>query len=382
MTQQLFPLIKAHTQVDAARAWCRSVRGLRPLFACAMGFTETALVPGISAAGATPEARRWTAIADAEVLLHNHSARLPTAPEGFPSPVVISQALCTSLDIPVQVFDCGLPQRVPGATLAGSPSVRTAACLSTGQAMSVEQAGELFGAGQEIGRSLSQEHPYLAVGECVAGGTTTALALLMGLGIEANGMVNSSHPVCNHRQKLELVNQGLIAFRQRIDKSSAASTALEPSSLETVAAIGDPMQPFVAGMTLAASCHCPVLLAGGTQMLAVYALAQRLATERNQTWNPQNVAVGTTRWVAGDPTGQTTTLAQLLPPVALLATQLSLAESCFPQLQAYERGYVKEGVGAGGLAIAASLYANLSQVEFLSAIESTYAELLQATAQT
>jgi len=31
--------------------------------------TDTAAVPGISAAGATPESRRWTAAADAELLL-------------------------------------------------------------------------------------------------------------------------------------------------------------------------------------------------------------------------------------------------------------------------------------------------------------------------
>ena len=141
----------------------------------------------------------WTAIADAEVLLHGHSLRLPTAPEGYPSPVVISQAICRTLTIPLQVFDCGLPERVPGAVPVGASPPETASCLSTGRAMSVEQTRELFDAGQAIGHTLSREHPYMAIPECVAGGTTTALALLMGLGIDANGMVNSSHPVCNHR---------------------------------------------------------------------------------------------------------------------------------------------------------------------------------------
>lgn len=369
-------MVKAYTQVDAARTWCQSVRGLRPLFACAMGFTETALVPGISAAGATPAARKWTAIADAEVLLHGHSSRLPTAPEGYPSPVVISQAICTSLDIPVQVVDCGLPELVSGAVSVGLPSCRTAACLSTGQSMSIQQTRQLFEAGQAMGHALSRAHPYLAIGECVAGGTTTALALLMGLGIDADGMVNSSHPVCNHSQKLDLVRQGLMAFRQRPRQRIDGVSPV----IEMVAAIGDPMQPFVAGMVLAASCHCPVLLAGGTQMLAVYALAQRLATDLKQAWIPDRIAVGTTRWVTDDPSGQTIALAQLLPPVTLLATQLSFSVSRYSQLQAYERGYVKEGVGAGGLAIAASLYADWSQADFLSAIESTYGKLLQATA--
>jgi NaMN:DMB phosphoribosyltransferase len=66
--------------------------------------------------------------------------------------------------------------------------------------------------------------------------------------------------------------------------------------------------------------------------------------------------VGTTRWVAEDPTGDTVGLAQDIGSVPLLATELSFATSRYPQLQAYEQGYVKEGVGAGGCAIAAHLY--------------------------
>ena len=48
--------------------------------------------------------------------------------------------------------------------------------------------------------------------------------------------------------------------------------------LDWVAAIGDPMQPVVAGLALAASRHgVGVLLGGGTQMLAVQALMQAIA---------------------------------------------------------------------------------------------------------
>ena len=46
--------------------------------------------------------------------------------------------------------------------------------------------------------------------------------------------------------------------------------------LAVIAAVGDPMQIAVAGMAIAASQHRPVLLAGGTQMLAVHALMQAL----------------------------------------------------------------------------------------------------------
>jgi len=81
------------------------------------------------------------------------------------------------------------------------------------------------------------------------------------------------------------------------------------------------------------------------------------------------VIVGTTRWVAEDPTGNTVALAKILGDVPLVATQLSFAASVHEQLRAYERGFVKEGVGAGGAAIAASLWANWGQAELLAAVE-------------
>jgi NaMN:DMB phosphoribosyltransferase len=62
-------------------------------------------------------------------------------------------------------------------------------------------------------------------------------------------------------------------------------------------------------------------------------------------------------------------LAQDIDTVPLLATQLSFAASRYPQLQAYEQGYVKEGLGAGGCAIAAHLYQGWNSAQLLQAIE-------------
>jgi NaMN:DMB phosphoribosyltransferase len=77
--------------------------------------------------------------------------------------------------------------------------------------------------------------------------------------------------------------------------------------------------------------------------------------------------------VAEDPTGDTAGLAAEVGQVPLMATGLSFAESRYSQLIAYERGYVKEGVGAGGLAIAASLYRGWNQSLLLQAIEALVA---------
>jgi NaMN:DMB phosphoribosyltransferase len=129
------------------------------------------------------------------------------------------------------------------------------------------------------------------------------------------------------------------------------------------------MQIAVAGMAIAASRTCGVMLAGGTQMLAVYALMQALGRQYALSWEPEQVVVGTTRWVAEDPTGDTVGLAKAISPVPLLGTGLSFAPSRYPQLRAYEQGYVKEGMGAGGCAIAAHLTQGWQQEQLLQAIE-------------
>ena len=113
------------------------------------------------------------------------------------------------------------------------------------------------------------------------------------------------------------------------------------------------MQPLVTGLALGATREgCEVLLAGGSQMLAVaallVALGGRAALER--------VAVGTTRWIVQDPAADVAGLAaDVSPELPLLAINLDLGTSRHPGLRKYERFLVKEGVGAGGACIAALL---------------------------
>ncbi|MFO5438240.1 MAG: TIGR00303 family protein, partial [Dolichospermum sp.] len=54
-------MINIYTQVALGEAWLHRYRGKLPIFACILGFTETGLIPGISAAGLTPEDRKYTA---------------------------------------------------------------------------------------------------------------------------------------------------------------------------------------------------------------------------------------------------------------------------------------------------------------------------------
>ena len=363
-------MIRAYTQLPHAQRWLQQYRAQRPVFTCVLGFTATGLIPGISAAGATPESRQYTAIADAEFLATGQNISFPLPPlVAGASPVLISRAVVSGQDIPTYIFNAGLPTTptVPHIDLGG----KSANCLSTGQALPLETVKHLWQQGLTWGEQLAQQGAYVILSECVVGGTTTALAVLIALGIEAQNRVNSSHPICNHTQKWELVQLGIQKFRER---ELRHDSIFDP--FEIVAAVGDPMQIVVAAMAIAASRNAGVLLAGGTQMLAVYALARAIsfrmpaaARTLNLVWNPDRIVVGTTRWVAEDPSGDTIGLAEIIGDVPLLGTQLSFAKSHFPQLRAYEQGFVKEGVGAGGAAIAAHLYQNWTQSELLSSIE-------------
>ncbi|MGJ3248765.1 MAG: nicotinate mononucleotide-dependent phosphoribosyltransferase CobT [Elainellaceae cyanobacterium] len=362
--------IRTYTQPAIAQAWLNRHRGYRPLFACVLGFTETGLIPGISAAGATPRDRKHTAIADAEFLYHGvqYSPRYPLPPlQAGASPVLISRAVTEAQAIPVFIFNAGLPYclPVPHIDLDG----QLARCVSSGNALDLAVVHRVFNHGMAWGHRLAKDagDGYVMVGECVVGGTTTALAVLTGLGWSANGKINSSHPTCNHQQKWEVVKTGLQQLAQASPQKSGSVMPM-PDPFDIIAAVGDPMQVAVAGMAIAASRSCGILLAGGTQMLAVYALIRAIASYHALDWHPNRVVVGTTRWVADDPTGDTIGLARELQ-APLLATQLSFAPSRYAQLQAYERGYVKEGVGAGGCAIAASLYQGWGVDQLLAAIE-------------
>ncbi len=358
-------MIRAYTQLPSSQRWLQQYRAQRPVFACVLGFTATGLIPGISAAGATPASRQYTAIADAEFLATGQNISFPLPPlVAGASPVLISRAVVAGQDIPTHIFNAGLPTppTVPHIDLGGKP----ANCLSTGQALPLETVKHLWQQGLTWGEKLAQQGAYVILSECVVGGTTTALAVLTALGIEAQNRVNSSHPICNHTQKWELVQSGIQKFRVRELRLNSDSI---PDPFEIVAAVGDPMQIVVAAMAIAASRNAAVLLAGGTQMLAVYALARAISHTYNLKWNPDRIVVGTTRWVAEDPTGDTVGLAETIGGVPFLATQLSFANSQFPQLRAYEQGFVKEGVGAGGAAIAASLYQDWTQEDLLSSIE-------------
>lgn len=307
-------------------------------FYLCLGSTSISDVDGISAAGSTPEYRRLTPAADAEALVLGHTKtveKLPVSPLGVVSPVVITRACLQLSNIVPQIVDCGafVPPNIPHFSVGVCP----ADSVATGSAMPLNMVLTLFNKGYDFGVEQSKGGRPLIVAECVPGGTTTALAVLLSLGYEARYSLSGSIPNCNHEMRLKLVEQGL---------QQALNLLQHPAPLEILAAVGDPMQPFVVGMALAACRNSSVILAGGSQMLAVYALCAALASEYGIEIATARIGVITTKWVAFDPHARISDLSRQIG-APLCASSPDFMLSRHPGLQSYEAGNVKEGVGAG-----------------------------------
>ena len=317
--------------------------------------TQTAAVPGISAAGATPDSRRFTAAADAELLWggpdgHRPHA-LPPLPAGV-SPALISWVAQQQLRLPLVVADAGafVAPAVPHLQLGVQP----ADCLSSGAAMAPAVVERLLQRGRQLGRGFRRRYPegVLVLAECVPGGTSTAEALLRGLGVDAAGVVSGSLRQPPHSLRGALVQQGLDAMAAR------GISAEKP--LAVLAAVGDPFQAMalgvLQGLLLPAVGEGPqALLAGGSQMLALAGLWMASLSGAERAACQGQLAVATTSWVMQEPGSNLELLANRLAAVwgvqpPLFSSALRFDRCQQQALLDYECGYVKEGVGAGGLA--------------------------------
>ncbi len=364
----------------------------RPRFVLSVAYTATVQLPGVSGAGTTAELRELTASADAEILVHGRAVGLPggvpSNPNGAPGPSIITRAAFDLIgELPLVCINAGL-KRLPAIpdllTLDGAQSAES---LDTGQALGRDdrRVRRLFEAGLQTGERLGRQtlgQEYLVLAESVPGGTTTALGVLLALGLNAENRVSSSMPDNAHTLKLAAARAGLQAI-------GAQKGDFSRRPLAAVAALGDPMQPAVAGLALAASAYCPVVLAGGTQMAAVLAVLAALRQTPPENWATyferavySNLALATTRWVAADPTADLAGLAAEieqtfgLPPVPYLAANLDFSPSRYEALRLYEAGYVKEGVGAGAAALATMLTCQLNAPALLAPIETVYERIV------
>ena len=360
----MYDIILAHNETEG-KAFLRRLNGKNPLFACVIGVTETAKISGISAAGKYPELTDYTPPADVELLLLEKCRCIPgvpVTPEGIPTPALITMSALRLANIPVLVISGGLKinPHVSFLNLGGKPG----SDIRTGKA--VGNVEEVLWRARIAGESLSKTADYLVIGESIPGGTTTALGVLLAMGIDAKGKVSSSMPGNPHELKIKTVEEGLKA-----SKVEFGGSADDP--LKAISCVGDPMIPAFAGLVLGAADKVPVLMAGGTQMGAVLAVINAL--------NPSvldNVAIGTTRWIIIDKSADLKGIITQIADIPILAADLDFSQSKFEGLKAYEAGVVKEGVGAGGAAIAAMAKSKgyITKDALLKEIERNYGRLV------
>ena len=362
----MYDIILAHNEPKAEN-FLKRLSGKNPLFICIIGTTETAKIPGISAAGKYPELTDYTPPADVELLLLGKCKCIPgvpMTPEGIPTPALITVSALKLADIPALVASGGLKvnPHVPFLDLGG----RQGRDVRTGNA--VENAEEVMQKARNAGENLAKTADYLVVGESIPGGTTTALGILLAMGVDAKGKVSSSMSENPHELKIKTVEEGLKA-------SKVEFGGLADDPLKAISCVGDPMIPAFAGLVLGAADKVPVLMAGGTQMGAVLAVINAL--------NPNilnNVAIGTTRWIMTDKTADLKGIITQIADIPILAADLDFGQSRFEGLRAYEAGVVKEGVGAGGAAIAAMTKSkgSITKDALLKEIERNYDRLVRS----
>jgi uncharacterized protein (TIGR00303 family) len=336
------------------------VKDKKPLFVLVIGSTETALIPGISAAGQNSEQIKHTPSLDADFLIlekDKFKSSIPVSPSGIPSPAIISKVLIELLDLETNIIDAGAFFKPKCDHI--SLNMGAAKSITTGKALDPVKTGFLFQKGEKYATSLSS-YPYVIIGECVPGGTTTALSVLCSLGINAFDLVSSSCPEGNNMWKNEVVRDALL-------NNPETFSAIKKNSFKSVEFFGDPMQAFLCGFLKGAQkINLPVMLAGGSQMIAVYYLAKQVLE-----YSPHNTVVATTSWITNDKNAKTKKLAELCS-APLLSSNISFSTSQHSGLKAYEEGHIKEGVGAGGLMIAADLYKNISSENIVHKIEALY----------
>lgn len=313
-------------------------------FLIAYGSTATAEIDGISAAGATPGVMYHTPAADAELttygaLIRTHA--VPVSPAGCPTPAIITRAILNLLDRHPLAIDAGLNV----ATGAPTIDMTTSPGGDIREPEPVPRAEQLVGQGRELGERVPDAD--LVLGESIPGGTTTALGVLRALG-EPFGVSSSlsENPI---GLKETVVQESL-----RKNDHEAGAAASNP--VLALRCHGDPVLAVLSGICLGAlEADRSVMLAGGTQMVAVAALVRHAGESAPLT-------LATTPFVAEDPAVELAAAGEALN-LSIRVTDPGFGEASHVALERYQAGEAKEGVGMGGaLALAAEADIPMSRV--------------------
>ncbi len=311
-----------------------------------IGNTKTAEISGITVAGANPELIKYTPPADAELLYYGKCLSIdgiPVTPDGKPTPALISYTALRLTGIPIFVVDSGLmiKPKLPYISLNAPVGEN----INERRAMDIERVKEVFERGKLFGKQISKLVDVLIIGESIPAGTTTAAAVLKALGLKP--AVSSSMPNNPIDLKLKVIENAV----KRVESEDP---------FEVVSAVGDPVMVGVASIAIGS--EKPVVLAGGTQMVAIANLISRIGKCK--------AIIATTSYIVKDKNADLS-----ISPYPVVAADPMLGKSKYSGLRAYDEGFVKEGVGIGGLTLLA--YArDIKPDEFLKEVERDYENIV------
>ena len=340
-----------------------------PVFVCVISYTATSEIPGLTVAGANAELVKYTSPADAEFLYHGRCSCIdvvPATPDGKPTPALITRTALQLARIPLLIVDAGAKVKpsIPYVSFGVEPGRN----VMNENAMDISSVKRAFKYGELLGKQLAIMSDLTVVGESIPGGTTTALAVLRALGIDARFKISSSMPENPHNLKNKVVDSAIERVITGIGRIS--------SPCEAISTLGDPMMPSIAGIASGVlSASGKVMLAGGTQMSAVVAILKHLGRTLNGLY------IGTTTYVTKDPSSDLFGLVRMASErVPILSCDLHLGESSKPGLQAFAKGFVKEGVGAGGASVVAITKSRgkITGKKLMNAIEKEYEVSIEA----
>lgn len=321
-------------------------------FALVISYTATSEIPGITVAGEHPDLIKYTAPADAEFIHYGYCkciSVIPMTPDGKPTPALLTKTALEAASIPSIVINAGskITPNLPFIDM----NLEYGKNIANETALSEDEVKKAVEYGRIIGRFLGASTDCLVIGESIPGGTTTALGVLEGFGVKA--LVSSSMPNNPTKLKNDIVKSALARLRSK-------------DPFDVVAQLGDPMIPTVAGILGTASEITKVILAGGTQMAAVLSFASKVG------FDGKNTVVGTTSYITDDPSANFVEMIEQILDTPILVAKLKLGKSKVSGLRSYAEGFVKEGAGAGGAAIACMLKTEIDTEKLLSLTEQEY----------
>ncbi|MDR2967363.1 MAG: TIGR00303 family protein [Methanobacteriaceae archaeon] len=331
------------------------LKGKKPFFICTIATTATARIPNITGAGLNSKLMEYTPAGDVELIVHGEVRCCDVPPQttmdgtSTPTPAMITKGVLELTDAPYIVANAGslIKPDVPYISINERPGED----IRTGKA--VKNPKKIFENSKLIGYNISKNNDYLVIGESIPGGTTTALGVLTALGYDADFKVSGSTPKNPHNLKKDVVMEGIANAKQigyikyNNENKNNKNSKIDP--FKVVEAVGDPMIPAVAGMVFGS--EVPVILAGGTQMTAVSAFIKAIEPK----FDFSNICIATTKFVVNDHTSDIFNIAEQIGEINIHVVNPYFEKTHSEGLKNYLKGYVKEGVGAGGVMLMALL---------------------------